>query len=58
MLIGCLAAASQEGSSTELGEVMQGMSGEECASVWSGLKEILPDTLADATPVSSPAPDA
>ncbi|KAJ1476020.1 condensin II non structural maintenance of chromosomes subunit-domain-containing protein [Baffinella frigidus] len=45
-----LAVGKNEGSSTELGEVMQGMSGEECASVWSGLKEILPDTLADATP--------
>jgi len=53
-----LLAASQEGSSNDLGEVMQGMSGEECTSVWSGLKNILPSTLADATPVSGPSHDA
>jgi len=53
-----LLAASQEGSSNDLGEVVQGMSSEECTSLWSGLKNIIPDTLADATPVSGPSYDA
>jgi hypothetical protein len=47
--MGCPVA--QESGSNDLGEVIQGMSSEECASVWNGIKKMLPDTLAEASQV-------